>query len=212
MNSYQTYTDQQLLHSLKHNEEKAFTEIYNRYWEQLYRSAYRKLNDKSPAKEIVHDVLIDIWKRRETLDVEHLPAYLEKAIRFRVINYLNRNKASHFLDVFQMVLYSPFEADSQVNMQEFLKLLDAWIATLPEKRRQIFIKHYFEHLSAREIALELNLSTKTVQNNLSITTQQLKAWLSQLMVLMILVPVLPISKPEKNFRMAGKQVIFLLTT
>jgi RNA polymerase sigma-70 factor (ECF subfamily) len=120
----------------------------------------------------VHDVLIDIWKRRETLAVEHLQAYLEKAIRFRVINYLNRNKASHFLDVFQMVLYSPFEADSQVNMQEFLKLLDAWIATLPEKRRQIFIKHYFENLSAKEIA---------------ITTQQLKAWLSQLMVLMVLV-------------------------
>lgn len=187
MNSYRTYTDQQLLSSLKHSEERAFTEIYNRYWEQLYRSACRKLNDAAPAKEIVHDVLIDIWKRRETLAVDHLPAYLEKAIRFRVINYLNRHKATSFLDAFQTILYSPFEADSQVNMQDFLKLLNAWIDALPEKRRQIFLKHYFENLSAREIALELNLSTKTVQNNLSITTQQLKAWLSQLMTLMMVV-------------------------
>ncbi|MBO9632515.1 MAG: hypothetical protein J7578_05310, partial [Chitinophagaceae bacterium] len=108
MNSYQSYSDQQLLESLKLNEERAFTEIYNRYWEQLYRSAYRKLNDKSPAREIVHDVLIDIWKRRAILDVEHLPAYLEKAIRFRVINHLNRNKATTFLDSFQTILYSPF--------------------------------------------------------------------------------------------------------
>ncbi|QEC45652.1 RNA polymerase sigma factor [Pseudobacter ginsenosidimutans] len=187
MNNYQTYTDQQLLDSLKLNEEKAFTAIYNRYWEQLYRSAYRKLTDKAAAKEIVHDVLIDIWKRRESLSVNHLPAYLEKAIRFRVINYINRNKSSHFLDVFQTILYSPFEADSQVNMQEFLKLLDAWIAALPEKRRQIFVKYYFENLSAREIASELDISAKTVQNNLSITTQQLKAWLTQLMVIMMVV-------------------------
>lgn len=187
MNSYQSYTDQQLLSALKLNEEKAFTEIYNRYWEQLYRSAYSKLNDKAPAREIVHDVLIDIWKRRDVLTVDHLPGYLEKAIRFRVINYHNRNKGTHFIDSFQTILYSPFEADSQVNMQDFSKLLDAWIAALPEKRRQIFVKHYFENLSAREIALELNLSTKTVQNNLSITTQQLRTWLSQLMVLMMVV-------------------------
>lgn len=187
MNSYQTYTDQQLLASLKESEEKAFTEIYNRYWEQLYRSACRKLNDAAPAKEIVHDVLIDIWKRRETLAVDHLPAYLEKAIRFRVINYLSRNKATGFLDVFQTVLRSPFEADSQVNMQDFLKLLDAWIATLPETRRQIFIKYYFEQLSAKEIAAQLNLSTKTVQNNISITNQHLRQWLSHLMAVMIMV-------------------------
>lgn len=186
LNSYQTYTDSQLLESLKLHEERAFTEIYNRYWEQLYRSAFRKLNDKSPAKEIVHDVLIDIWKRRETLAIQHLPAYLEKAIRFRVINYLNRNKAAGFLDVFQTVLRSPFEADSLVNTQEFLKLLDAWIATLPENRRQIFVKYYFENLSAKEIAAQLNLSTKTVQNNLSITTQHLRNWLSHLLVVMVM--------------------------
>lgn len=185
MNSYQTYTDQQLLESLSKNEERAFTEIYDRYWEQLYRSACRKLNDTAPAREIVHDVLIDIWKRRALLNIEHLPAYLEKAIRFRVINHLNRNKATQFLDTFQTILYSPFEADNQVNMQDFLKLLDAWIAALPEKRRQIFVKYYFENLSAKEIALELNLSTKTVQNNLSLTNQQLKGWLSQMMVLMM---------------------------
>lgn len=187
MATYHTYTDEQLLDSLKQHDERAFTEIYNRYWEQLYRSAYRKLYDKAPAKEIVHDVLIDLWKRREALTISHLPAYLEKAVRFKVINYLNRNKTPAFFDEFQTVLYSPFEADSQVNLQEFIKLLDAWIATLPEKRRQIFIKYYFEQLSAREIALEMDLSTKTVQNNISIITQHLRQWLSHLLTLMLVV-------------------------
>ena len=185
--SYQTYSDAQLLESLRQDEERAFTEIYNRYWEQLYRSAYRKLNDNGPAKEIVQDVLMDIWKRRSELSINHLPGYLEKAIRFRTINYINRNKSTSLLDEFQTALYSPFDADSQVNMQDYLKLLDAWIAALPEKRRQIFVKYYFEQLSAREIAIEMNLSLKTVQNNISLTSQHLRAWLSHLMVLMMLV-------------------------
>ncbi|NML21682.1 sigma-70 family RNA polymerase sigma factor [Pseudoflavitalea sp. G-6-1-2] len=187
MANYQTYSDAQLLECLQHDEEKAFTEIYNRYWEQLYRSAYRKLNDNGPAKEIVQDVLMDIWKRRSALSIDHLPAYLEKAIRFKTINYINRNKSTSLLDEFQTALYSPFEADNQVNMRDYLKLLDAWIAALPEKRRQIFVKYYFEQLSAREIAIEMNLSLKTVQNNISLTSQHLRTWLSHLMMVMIMV-------------------------
>jgi RNA polymerase sigma-70 factor (ECF subfamily) len=94
---YTSYTDLQLLESLRQSDENAFTELYNRYCEQLYRSAYRKLTDKEQAKEIVHDVLVDIWKRRATLSIEYLPAFLEKAVRFRIINYINRRRIPIFL-------------------------------------------------------------------------------------------------------------------
>ena len=186
MLSFHTYTDPELLDSLKLSTEGAFTEIYNRYWEKLYRSAYNKLNDTDDAKEIVHDVLLDIWKRRTELSIDFLPAYLEKAVRFRVINHINRKKSTTLLDSFEAVLQSPFKADSQVNMNEFIQLLEAWISILPGKQREIFIKHYFHNLSAQEIAIEMNLSRKTVQNNLSITTRYLKTKFKHLPVLLIL--------------------------
>ncbi|MBN9384048.1 MAG: sigma-70 family RNA polymerase sigma factor [Chitinophagaceae bacterium] len=186
MTVYTSYTDLQLLQSLRQSDEGAFTELYNRYWERLYRSAYRKLTDKEQAKEIVHDVLVDIWRRREDLSIEYLPAYLEKAVRFRTINYISRHQAPAFFDLFETALRSPFEADSQINMQEFMRLLEAWIELLPEKRRRIFIKYYFENLSAREIAREMDLPLKTVQNNISLALQYLRNRFSHLLVLMIL--------------------------
>lgn len=186
LSSFSTYTDLQLLESLKFSEEGAFTEIYNRYWEKLYKSAYNKLNNGEDAKEIVHDVLLDIWKRRAELSIEHLPAYLEKAVRFRVINHINRKKSTALIDSFESVLQSPFKADSEVNMNEFIKLLEAWIAVLPGKQREIFVKYYFDNLSTQEIAVEMNLSRKTVQNNLSITTQYLKARFKHLSILLLL--------------------------
>lgn len=186
MLSFHTYTDPELLESLKFSTEGAFTEIYHRYWEKLYRSAYSKLNNAEDAKEIVHDVLLDIWKRRMELSIDFLPAYLEKAVRFRVINHINRKKSTTLLDSFETVLHSPFKADSQVNMNEFIQLLEAWISILPQKQREIFVKHYFHNLSAQEIAIEMNLSRKTVQNNLSITTQYLKTRFKHLPVLLIL--------------------------
>lgn len=186
MPSFHTYTDLQLVESLKFSDEGAFTEIYHRYWEKLYKSAYIKLNDSEDAKEIVNDVLLDIWKRRADLSIEFLPAYLEKAVRFRVINHINRKKSTALLDSFETVLQSPFKADSQVNMNEFISLLEAWIAVLPEKQRRIFVKYYFDNLSTHEIAIDMNLSRKTVQNNLSMTVQYLKTKLKHLPVLLIM--------------------------
>lgn len=186
MPGYDTYTDPELLDSLKRSDEGAFTEIYRRYWEKMYKSACHKLNDGEDAKEIVHDVLLDIWRRRTELAIDFLPAYLEKAVRFRVINHINRKKSTALLDSFETVLQSPFKADSQVNMNEFVHLLEAWISILPDKQREIFVKHYFHHLSAREIADDMNLSPKTVQNNLSMTTGYLKTKFKHLPVLLIL--------------------------
>lgn len=174
MSGFQAYTDGQLLDSLKTGDEGAFTELYNRYWEKLYRSAHAKLGNGEDAREIVHDVLLDIWKRRADIVIEYPAAYLEKAVRFRVINHTRRKKSTTLIDSFESTLYSPFQADSKIEMNEFLRLLDAWLALLPPKQAQIFTKYYIETLSTEQIAAEMGLSKKTVQNNLSMAVQFLK--------------------------------------
>lgn len=186
MSGFQAYTDLQLLVSLKEGDEAAFTELYHRYWEKLYRSACKKLGSTEDAREIVHDVLLDIWKRRAELSIEYPAAYFEKAIRFRVINHVKRKKSTTLIDSFEAALYSPFHADSQVEMNEFLRLLESWIGLLPPKQAQIFIKYYIESLSADEIAAEMGLSKKTIQNNLSMAVQFLKERIRHLPLWLIL--------------------------
>jgi RNA polymerase sigma-70 factor (ECF subfamily) len=184
---YSNHTDEQLLQLMKENNEVAFTELYNRYWERLYISACKKVRDKEQAKEIVHDVFLDIWKRREKISVNHLPAYLETAVRYRV-------KAPAFFDLIESLTndemtHSPYEADFSLLAKDMEELIEAWIEVLPESRRQIFVRHYFQQLSAQEIAQEMNLSPKTVQNQLSLSLQYLRSRFGHLLsVLLLLLP------------------------
>ncbi|NLU91692.1 RNA polymerase sigma factor [Chitinophaga sp. Ak27] len=174
MSQYDIHTDEQLIALLKCGDEGAFTEIYDRYWNQLYRSACRKKADREQAKEIVHDVFLDIWKRRETLNISYLPAYLEQAVRFRLINYINRNKIPAFFDLFETLLFSPYEADQVLKQKDLIKLLEGWVDILPETQRRIFIQYFLKELSVKEIAVEMNLSPKTIQNNLSLSLRHLR--------------------------------------
>lgn len=186
MASYGTYDDAALLLQLKqgddHSDQSAFREIYDRYMEKLYRSACRKLASPEQAEEIVHDVLLDLWKRRTELDIEYLPAYLEKAVRFKVINYVNRGKLPRFMEVFESLLFSPYTADSAFKDEAFNQLLESWVETLPEKQRAIFVRHYVDGLSTREIAIETGLAHKTVQNNLSLSVQYLRTRFGHLLM------------------------------
>lgn len=184
MSQYDVYTDEQLISLLARSDEAAFTEIYDRYWNRLYQSACRKQADKEQAKEIVHDVFLDIWKRREGLTISHLPAYLEQAVRFRLINYINRNKIPAFFDLFETLLFSPYEADQLLKQKDFIKLLEGWVDTLPETQRRIFIQYFLKELSVKEIALEMNLSPKTIQNNLSLSLRHLRTRFGTLAVIL----------------------------
>jgi RNA polymerase sigma factor (sigma-70 family) len=184
MSQYHVYTDEQLLSLLACSDEGAFTEIYDRYWKQLYQSACRKQADKEQAKEIVHDVFLDIWKRREVLTISHLPAYLEQAVRFRLINYINRNKIPAFFDLFETLLFSPYEADQLLKQKDFIKLLEGWVDILPDTQRRIFIHYFLKELSVKEIAVEMDLSPKTIQNNLSLSLRHLRTRFGMLLVIL----------------------------
>jgi RNA polymerase sigma-70 factor (ECF subfamily) len=183
MRPYVEYTDEQLIDLLKSSNETAFAEIYDRYWQQLYRSACRKLADSGQAEEIIQDIFMDIWKRRKELQVRHLPAYLEQAVRFRLINFVTRQKIPAFFDLFETLLYSPYEADVLLKQKDLISLIEAWIGTLPETQRHIFIQHYIKELSVKEIAVSMDLSPKTIQNNLSLSLRHLRTRLAALLAI-----------------------------
>ena len=155
--------------------EQAFDALYKRYWEKAYMTAARKLNDKELAKEIVHDIFLDLWKRRQELVITHFTAYLNKAVNYRIINALVQKKDNFFFDILENPQASFYEADLAIREKELIELVSSWIEVLPEKRREIFVKHYFQHLTTEEIAENLQVSRKTVQNQLSLSIQYLRA-------------------------------------
>lgn len=164
----------------------AFGKLFQKYWEKLYVSASRKLSDAELAKEVVHDIFLDLWRRRETIQITHLPAYLQKALHYRVINHLLARKDTFFFDVLENPGTSLYEADQQLLEKDLTALISSWVEALPEKRREIFVRHYFQHLTTKEIAEEMNISQKTVQNQLSLSLQFLRTNYGHLLPLLFL--------------------------
>ena len=187
MDAYSTYTDQQLLTLLRDSDERAFTEIYNRYWNKLFAVAYHRLEDEMEAEEIVQDIYVSLWKRRKDIQLYHpLKSYLSIAVKYQVITHLARLKRRKD--------YEGYLAKSFLNRAETTsewlseKELRAQIATcisrLPEKCRIVFLMSREQGMSNDLIAKNLQISPKTVEGHITKALHLLRAALKLLHILL----------------------------
>lgn len=167
---YSTCTDEQLVALLRNNDEEAFAEIYHRYWDKLLAIGYNHARNKEVAEEIVQDVLLSLWNRRHTMEIDRPAAWLATAVKFSVFKALareNRRKSlleGHTAETTQ----SQDTFDEALLEAKFLKeYLDGLVAGLPEQCRLVFVYSRDHQLSTREIAATLQLSPKTVESHLT---------------------------------------------
>lgn len=181
-------SDRELTLLLKQDDCSAFSKIYERYWQDLYNTAYKRSRNRELCQDIVQNVFTDLWNRRETLTIEDLPAFLHTAIRFQVFKQVTRQpEQASFLDLFEEIIMSPAHADDMILEKEIVALMQTWIEALPAKRRKIFLLHYTEDLSTKEIAEHLGVSQKTVQNQLNTASQSLRTRLAHFLSLSVVV-------------------------
>lgn len=171
---FSTYADQELLLHIRAGEGRAFDELFNRYFATSYSQALALLKNEPEAEEIVHDVMLEIWKGRTDLSIGNLGAYLRVAVRRRALSHINANKKSAFFDVFDSALVSPYDAENTILNKDLVGLISAWAEALPEKRKQVFVRHFFDQLSAKEIAAELGISEKTVYAQINLALQDMR--------------------------------------
>ena len=183
MISYSAYTDNELTTLIHNGDEPAFAELYNRYWLELYDTAYMRLHNKEQVEDIIQDIFIKLWIRRAELQIENPQAYLHTAVRFRVFNYVERDLAHEsFFEPFESIAFATSSADEKILEKELLDLVHAYIESLPDKRRKIFLMHIKENLTTKEIAERLNISQKTVQNQLATSMQGLHSKIAPVII------------------------------
>lgn len=180
-------TDYELKTMLMHGSEVAFDEIYERYWKKLFNEAHKRLNDLGLSEEVVHDVFIDLWSKRETKEIGNLDAYLITAVRYQVFAIYNKRKTLPFFEEpLDHMAFSSDEADSECFQKELIEGIKFWLETQPEKRREIFRLRYLEDMSTKEIAETLSISQKTVQNQLNLSQESLRDSVSKFMLLIFM--------------------------
>src|SRR5436190_23252998 len=92
MSAYSKYTDEELASQIRAGNTVAFTEAYNRYWEQLLALGYHYTHSKPTAEDIVHEVFTSLWARRTEVPINSLKAYLATAVKFAVFKAIARDR------------------------------------------------------------------------------------------------------------------------
>lgn len=176
--------DVTLLGKLKEGSMEAFNALYDRYWETVYNAAFKRLGDADPAKDITQDFFLQLWNRRQELHILNLPAYIHTAVRNRVLNVLEARR--QFLPMANLLLQEPVageHADALARRNEWIRQYNALIEALPPARQEIFRLRYNEGVSSEEIARQLNISRKTVQNQLGKALAKLRSTLGQFLAI-----------------------------
>jgi len=175
MKEYQLYDNKSLLCLLSKSDEIAFTEIYNRFWQKLFAIAYNRLKEIQSAEDIVHDVFASLWANSKKIEIESLDNYLATATKYMVLAKIKKKEreriykyASHQDPVFEL----PIEAS--LHYKRILEIVKNEVEKLPEKCRLIFKYSRNEGMPVKQIAKELSISPKTVENQLNKALKQLK--------------------------------------
>lgn len=173
-------SDQELVEKLQRGDLDAFDQIFKRYGDKLFGFALKYLKSKVETEELVQDVFMKIWENKKKLKKElSLKSYLF-TIAYHNICKVFRKKQIYlkFLEENKSNANSTFDLEEQIEYKAALEHIDLLIEKLPEKQKTIFIKSYKEGKSTKEIAKEVNLAPRTVDNHISAALKFLRNQIS----------------------------------
>jgi RNA polymerase sigma-70 factor (ECF subfamily) len=183
-------SDEKELESIRAGDETAFEVVFKRYYQTLCNYAYTYLPDREEAEEVVQSAFLVLWERRGSGIHSSVKAYLFSMVRNSSLNAIKHKKVRQKHAEEQLATH-PGAAESvahTVISNELEERIAKALQKLPEQCRLIFKMNRFEELKYAEIASELNISVKTVENQigkaLKIMRDQLRDYLTTFLIMM----------------------------
>ena len=179
------------MQALSEGDITTFEMLFRTYYQPLCNYAYTFLRDKEDAEEIVQSTFMLVWEKRETLAIRtSVKPYLYAMVRNACLNALKheRIKQRHAGEEIAVAERSHDSVTHTIVSNELEVRIREAMEELPEQCRMVFKLSRFEELRYAEIADQLNISVKTVENHmgkaLKIMREQLKDYLPLLAVLL----------------------------
>lgn len=182
-------TDIELLRKIQQSDVQSFELLYKRMWEPLFLFAYKRLKSKKDAEDVVQQVFMSIWERRQTTHIStSFSSYLYSAVRYEVIDQLAlMMKTAHQLSHLEENTLPGFnETATLLLARELDNDIAEYIGTMPRQMQKIFRLSREEQLSPQEIAQQLDISEKTVRNQLCIAISKLRPLIKQSLLLLVI--------------------------
>lgn len=166
----QTTHDEEIIDLLHKQDERAIELLFDRFYEYLCGVVFKILHDYEAARDVVQDLFFELWKKRGSLVITSaLRPYLRKAALNRSINYLNKQRILHKHESNMSEEIQYVQPSGQLNLEheDLEQRIFIAIDKLPTKCKVIFSMSRFENMSYKEIASSLEISIKTVENQIS---------------------------------------------
>lgn len=172
-------SDKTLFLKIKEGDEAAFNKAFESYYSRLCFFADNIIHDYDQSSSIVQQVFVDLWLKRERLDVVYsLKGFLFRSVRNQSLDWLRHRKVES--EYLQELSFKQEEAVfmDQLELAELNDKINTAIQELPEKCREIFVLCRFEGLKYAEIASRLEISVKTVETQMSIALKKIRTKVS----------------------------------
>jgi RNA polymerase sigma-70 factor, ECF subfamily len=161
------------------NDDAAFEVVFHYYRPRLLMYARRYLKSENAAEDLTTEVLVKMWQNRQSItNTATFENYLFTIARNMVIKAWQKKVDSLLLLEEGGHVAEASKANDSVLYKELEQQYQQGLAVIPEQRRRIFLLHREHNLTYREIARHLNISPKTVENQIALTLKQLRLQLS----------------------------------
>jgi RNA polymerase sigma-70 factor (family 1) len=172
-NDLSNSSDQKLAAQLANGSTVAFKLIYEKYSRKLYTAAFNLLRDKPACEDLIHDLFVDLWTKRDHHHILHLAPYLFLAVKNRVLMHIRSKKIN--IDISTLDLGSQNDTvEDMLSKKEITNIVNTQLHHLPEKCREIYALSRVENRSHKEIAALKGIAVKTVENQITIALRKLR--------------------------------------
>ncbi|GAB2769673.1 RNA polymerase sigma-70 factor [Rhabdobacter roseus] len=181
-------SEQELIAALQNGDQRAFTTIYKTYWYRMFLVAYRKLQHREIAEELIQDIFTRLWKERATMKITQLDAYLFSAVRYEIIDHIrSKGPVNAYVEYYQA--FSPLvdrNTEHTIAYNDLIETLDKGMDFLPEKSKLIFRLSRLENWPVPQIAQHVNLSEKAVEYHLTKASKAIRLYLEEAYISLLL--------------------------
>lgn len=174
------YTDKELFARIVDGDQSAFTAVYEKYTGPLYFYALKLLKSEMLAEELVQEIFMHLWAKRQTLGtVENPGGFLNRMTLHKAIDWIRRHQLD--LKVHYYITRSANTAanttEEEIDFKTIERLIDAAVHHLSPQRSAVYKLKYEQKLNYDEISNELKISKHTVRNHLSKAFEAIRHYL-----------------------------------
>ena len=180
-------TDDALWNALTEGDQRAFSEVYQRYYRILYSYGYKLVSNADLVEDAIQELFVDLWRLRQNLSTaESVKFYLFRSLRRQL--YRLHEKEKRLVDVYALPSTSYQAADQQLIDQEkeekLMKRLTHLLQQLPQRQLEVVTLRFYENFKTHEIAEIMGITDKSVRNTLHKALTHLREHSQDLMLIL----------------------------